>query len=260
MSLSFKSKLEEEVYAYLRDILPEYEFEYNARPDFLKNVNTNHNLELDFYCKELKLAIECNGRQHYEYVEFFHKDREGFTAMKERDEMKIDLCKKNSVHLIIIKFDCNNKYETLKKEIDNYMKSIKCETKTEDEFEIKTYIEVLNGVYCKYDKETKILTLCKYDKGLLTGYYYRYYCLKVPDVKKMYNLYDSIEFRNLTLEDIDKTNMILVDVRLYNIDYKHPTKYTEWYSGKFNVNTCFIYKDIMINKRKIYKLEELLSF
>jgi hypothetical protein len=75
-----------------------------VRPDFLRNVVTNHNLELDVYNEELKLAIEYSGRQHYEFVPFFHKNYEAFLNQKYRDEMKKNKCKEQGIQLIEIPY------------------------------------------------------------------------------------------------------------------------------------------------------------
>ena len=75
-----------------------------VRPDFLRNAVTNHNLELDVYNEELKLAIEYSGRQHYEFVPFFHKNYEAFLNQKYRDEMKKNKCKEQGIQLIEIPY------------------------------------------------------------------------------------------------------------------------------------------------------------
>ena len=74
------------------------------RPDFLKNDVTQHNLELDVYNEDLQLAIEYSGRQHYEFVPFFHKNYEAFLNQKYRDEMKKTKCKENGIKLIEIPY------------------------------------------------------------------------------------------------------------------------------------------------------------
>ena len=74
------------------------------RPDFLKNDVTQHNLELDVYNEELQLAIEYSGRQHYEFVPFFHKNYEAFLNQKYRDEMKKTKCKEHGIKLIEIPY------------------------------------------------------------------------------------------------------------------------------------------------------------
>jgi len=83
------------------------------RPDWLKNI-TGCNLELDYYCKELKLAFEYNGIQHYEYNLHFHNNNiEKFYEQQERDKFKKDRCEKEGVYLIIIpyQYNCYNEEE-----------------------------------------------------------------------------------------------------------------------------------------------------
>ena len=72
------------------------------RPDFLRNPVTggNFNLELDCFDREMKLAVEYNGIQHYKYVPFFHNNKEAFLNQKYRDQMKRQMCKENGVTLI----------------------------------------------------------------------------------------------------------------------------------------------------------------
>jgi hypothetical protein len=82
------------------------------RPDFLRNkaLDNNMNLEIDCYNDELKLGVEYNGRQHYEFVPFFHKNKEAFHNQKYRDYMKKDLCKKNGIRLISVPYTIKPKH------------------------------------------------------------------------------------------------------------------------------------------------------
>ena len=76
---------------------------YKVRPDFMKDPVTGIFLELDCYNEELKLAIEYNGRQHDEYNSFMHQgSKDKFRNQQYRDYLKKDLCKKNSVYLIVV--------------------------------------------------------------------------------------------------------------------------------------------------------------
>ncbi len=97
----------------LRRELPNYIFK-KVRPSWLVNPKTGHKMELDFYCKELKLAIEINGRQHYEYIPYFHKTKENFKKQLERDKAKKKICSREGVHLIEIQ-DCRNLEYEIKK-------------------------------------------------------------------------------------------------------------------------------------------------
>lgn len=75
-----------------------------CRPSFLYNEVTGENLELDMYNPDLKLAVEYNGRQHYEFVPFFHQTRDKFQTQKYRDRMKQELCHKHQIFLIVVPF------------------------------------------------------------------------------------------------------------------------------------------------------------
>lgn len=76
------------------------------RPSFLNNPVTggNFNLELDCFNKELKIAVEYNGAQHYKYIPYFHKNKEAFLNQKYRDEMKRTKCKENGIKLIEVPY------------------------------------------------------------------------------------------------------------------------------------------------------------
>ena len=77
----------------------------NTRPDFMINPITNQPLELDCYNEELRLAIEYNGRQHYEYNRMMHQNSKyQFHNMQYRDHIKKELCEKNGIRLIIVPY------------------------------------------------------------------------------------------------------------------------------------------------------------
>lgn len=54
---------------------------------------------LDFYIPSLNIAIECQGRQHFEPVKAFGGEDE-YKRIVERDREKYNLCKKNGVKLL----------------------------------------------------------------------------------------------------------------------------------------------------------------
>lgn len=60
-------------------------------------------LELDGYCKELNIAFEYDGKQHTEYVPFFHRNGQAdLVKQQERDKYKDELCIANAIALIRI--------------------------------------------------------------------------------------------------------------------------------------------------------------
>ena len=83
----------------------------SVRPDFLKNPETDCNLELDGYNENLKLSFEYNGIQHYKFHKRFHKnDEEAFKKQRERDEFKYKRCIEMGITLISVPytFNCYN--------------------------------------------------------------------------------------------------------------------------------------------------------
>ena len=64
-----------------------------------RNLRCIGNMFLDFYLKDKKIGIECQGKQHFEYNPFFHigKTEENF---KDNDIKKYNICKDNGIELI----------------------------------------------------------------------------------------------------------------------------------------------------------------
>ena len=61
-------------------------------------------MELDGYCEALKLAFEFNGPQHYVFYPKYHKTQMDFLDQLERDKLKLKLCKKHGITLIIVPY------------------------------------------------------------------------------------------------------------------------------------------------------------
>ena len=93
-----------------------------ARPKYMFNSVTGKPLEFDCFNKELLLACEYNGKQHYEYVPFFHKSRADFQNQKYRDIMKKDICNKLGVRLIEVPYTIKN--EEIPAYIDRELKKL----------------------------------------------------------------------------------------------------------------------------------------
>jgi hypothetical protein len=91
------------------------------RPNFLRNPVTggSFNLELDCYDDELRLACEYNGKQHYHFLPYFHKNKEAFMNQKYRDDMKRRMCKDAGVNLIEVPY--NIPLQNIKSYIENQL-------------------------------------------------------------------------------------------------------------------------------------------
>lgn len=90
-----------------------------VRPDFLKNPETQANLELDCYNADLRLALEYNGAQHYVYPNKFHKTEEAFKDQVRRDQYKKQVCDSAGVYLIQVPYTVP--YSQLPKYIEYYL-------------------------------------------------------------------------------------------------------------------------------------------
>lgn len=72
-------------------------------------------LRIDLYLCDLNIAIELDGRQHYEPIKFFGGEKT-FERIKLRDHIKDKYCKENNIKLIRIRYDeINNIEKILKK-------------------------------------------------------------------------------------------------------------------------------------------------
>lgn len=101
------SKLAEDVYSGIKRLFPYDPIipEYYVR---FKNIQ----LFFDFYIKSLGILIECQGRQHSEFVKHFHTDVEAFYAQKRRDNLKLEYCELNNLTLVYF-------YDTIDNITDN---------------------------------------------------------------------------------------------------------------------------------------------
>ena len=62
-------------------------------------------LYVDFLIPNLLLAVECNGRQHFEYIPHFHKSKLDFLNSQKRDREKRQWLVDNGYTLITINYN-----------------------------------------------------------------------------------------------------------------------------------------------------------
>lgn len=98
------SSMEDEVANILMQ--KEIIFEQEKTFDWLKYKNL---LRLDFFIPKYKLAIECQGVQHFKPIDFAGKGKEWaknlFDKSNKRDKIKFSLCEKNGINIEYINYN-----------------------------------------------------------------------------------------------------------------------------------------------------------
>ena len=85
--------------SYVGEILSEVYSGYYVLEEF---PCVGEGLFLDFYLPQKSLAIEVHGRQHYEFNDFFHRDKKAFARQKANDRRKREWCEVNNIVLVVI--------------------------------------------------------------------------------------------------------------------------------------------------------------
>ena len=99
-----KSALHRKVVELIREAFPSFTlFEEKAVRVRLSGRDTT--VFVDIIVKELNLAIECHGRQHFKFVSHFHGDRQKFADACERDAAKAESLIDAGYTFLIVRFD-----------------------------------------------------------------------------------------------------------------------------------------------------------
>lgn len=109
-----QSMLEAKLACYLLE--NNYEFKQQCK---FKECSHIKPLPFDFYVKlhdEIELLIEVNGKQHYEFVEYFHRDKNNFDLQIKKDKIKKEYAQDN-YEFLEIRYD-DNIVQTFKNKIN----------------------------------------------------------------------------------------------------------------------------------------------
>lgn len=87
------SKPQRHLHAVLSEVYPQYDIVYEQLIPQL-------NQRIDIFVKELGVAIEYDGQQHFQYVEFFHRDFEGYHDAIKLDKTKERFLADNGIKLL----------------------------------------------------------------------------------------------------------------------------------------------------------------
>lgn len=114
-----KSHLEKEVLKKISN----YNYIHQQNFSFLKNGKGK--LTLDFYLPQFKIAIECQGKQHFIPIDFFKGD-EGFKKCRNRDIRKKQLCEENGIKIFYFSHEDFDEFlgEKVYHDVDELIKEI----------------------------------------------------------------------------------------------------------------------------------------
>lgn len=101
MGVSAYSALHLSVRQMLQEHFPAIKVIENSFPKWMGGY-VNRRLQLDFYIPSLGVAIEVQGVQHNQYIEYFHEDVNGFVDQQRRDRLKKHACRLKGVELLEI--------------------------------------------------------------------------------------------------------------------------------------------------------------
>lgn len=116
-----KWKSEQLVYELVKQLYPNGNVWYQYRPSFL--VSEKGQLSYDVYIANLGLAIEYQGKQHFEPVEIFG-GADSYEKQKARDQIKARLSKAHGIKLVYINYWEDLSSELIKQKIDEAIKSV----------------------------------------------------------------------------------------------------------------------------------------
>lgn len=81
--------------------------------EWLRNPKTKKIMYIDFYIPDSKLAIEYDGKQHYEFVEFIHRKYKNFYNQVYRDRIKERLLRQHGIETVRFKYNEIINYDTV---------------------------------------------------------------------------------------------------------------------------------------------------
>ena len=87
----------------VKELLINNNINFLSQKTFSNCLFDNCLLRFDFYLPELNIAIEYQGKQHYEPYEYFGGQEKYLMTLK-YDKIKQDYCKNNNIKLIIIPY------------------------------------------------------------------------------------------------------------------------------------------------------------
>ena len=98
------SKLHVRARHILNELFPTYRVLEEVKLPGSQTSTRKSVLYADFFILEKMLIVEVNGRQHYEFVPFYHKTKKDFYKGKVRDRDKREWCEINDITIVSLKY------------------------------------------------------------------------------------------------------------------------------------------------------------
>ncbi len=115
-----KWKSEQLVFELTQKAYRKYKVVYQHRPAFLRTQSGQ--MSFDVFICGLNVAIEYQGKQHFEPVEIFGGEA-SFTSQKVRDELKKELSQKNHIKLVYINYWEDISISLIRKKVEEALNS-----------------------------------------------------------------------------------------------------------------------------------------
>lgn len=131
---------------------------YKCRPEWMKCPTTGKLLEIDMLNEELKLALEYNGKQHYEFIPRLHKNYRNYIRRLEIDKLKKEMLYNKGYKFIEVP-------HTEQNNIYNYI--LECTNNLGIPIQIPAEVPKRGDIYIKYcpsmatEKECSICNVTK---------------------------------------------------------------------------------------------------
>tara|TARA_R110000751_G_scaffold100390_1_gene194367 strand:+ start:2671 stop:3090 length:420 start_codon:yes stop_codon:yes gene_type:complete len=110
-----KSNLHKKAKKVLREVFP-YDTIYEEVALLGSSKGPSQTLRADFFIPSKSLVVEVHGRQHYEFIARFHKNKLDFFRSQARDKNKEEWCELNSFGHVSLKYS---------EEIDEWKQSLR---------------------------------------------------------------------------------------------------------------------------------------
>lgn len=205
-------------------------------------------LRFDYYLPKYNLCVEFNGAQHYEYVEYFHKDESQLNEQRLKDYIKSEYCQAHSIHLI--ELPCSLTSDEIRAELVQFINNIGDETsqllpEIESFLKLNESYEVyINQLYKTYQKMLKQLSINdRSDYKIFYNYVIDYWDLKDKQIVMVNNNFyerwinEKVD-KNIKFSNNDKYNLVVQHLNeleemgvlnynmiVFNVIYAH---YKDW--------------------------------